>query len=196
MVLNNTKLQDIVLNNAHPDSPDMDNIRHASVALLIGSKSKDNILGILKAQSPKYPWGNQVALPGGHVDKTDESPLYTAKREVKEELNLDHIDLVGSLGHFMTIKNVCVEAYAGYYDEEEEIDPLESEISRVLKIPMDDLLETHIKKNFTNRQPSIEELLYPVEDVVIWGVTARILHHFLELSLHSYDKNPKIEVPC
>jgi len=38
-----------------------------------------------------------------------------------------------------------------------------------------------LKDIFHNRIPSIDELRYPFEDVVIWGATARILHHLIEL---------------
>ena len=55
------------------------------------------------------------------------------------------------------------------------------EISRVLEIPIGGLVETHVRKKFHGHIPGIPELKYPVNDVVVWGVTARILHHFLEL---------------
>ena len=31
------------------------------------------------------------------------------------------------------------------------------------------------------RFPDVHELRYPFEDVEVWGATARILHHFIEL---------------
>jgi 8-oxo-dGTP pyrophosphatase MutT (NUDIX family) len=182
MVINSKKLETIVLENKHPKKPSYEGLRFASVALMIPRDSKDKILGILKADNKRYAWGNQVALPGGHIDKSDKTPMHAAIREVNEELGLKNVELKGSIGHFMTIKNVCVEAFAGYYDETEEIIPLESEIAKVLEIPIDHLMETHIEKGFSGREPKLEELLYPYEDVIIWGLTARIIHHFLEIS--------------
>ena len=58
-----------------------------------------------------------------------------------------------------------------------------TEISRILEIPLRELVKTHNTKNFHGRLPDVNELRYPFEDVVIWGVTARVLHHFIELLL-------------
>jgi hypothetical protein len=89
----------------------------------------------------------------------------------------------------MTIRTVCIEVFAGFYDETEKIIPLESEIARVVNIPFSNLFDTHMEKNFSGRNPGIDELLYPVEDLTIWGVTARAIHHFLEISAPIFCKN-------
>jgi 8-oxo-dGTP pyrophosphatase MutT (NUDIX family) len=183
------KLEHITTNFVHPQQPPVEGLRHAATALLIGKNSGDSILGILKAESLKYPWGNQVAFPGGLVDDTDKSSLHTALREVEEELGIKKVKITGSLGYYMTIRNVCIEVFAGFYDETEKITPLESEIARVVNIPFSNLFDTHLKKNFTGRDPGLEELLYPVEDLTIWGVTARAIHHFLEISKPIFCKN-------
>ncbi|MDY0133292.1 MAG: CoA pyrophosphatase [Desulforegulaceae bacterium] len=189
MILDLNRLEELTNNCSHPSKPRLKGIRHAATALLIGKNSKNSILGILKAENPRYPWSNQVAFPGGIVDEEDKSPLHTALREVEEELGIKKVKIAGSLGHYMTLRSICVEVFAGFYDENEEITPLETEISRVVEIPFSNLFETHIKKNFTGRDPGIEELLYPVEDLTIWGVTARAIHHFLEISAPIFCKN-------
>jgi 8-oxo-dGTP pyrophosphatase MutT (NUDIX family) len=183
------KLEYITGNSVHPQKPGTEGLKHAATALLIGENSGDSILGILKAESLKYPWGNQVAFPGGIVDETDLSSLHTVLREVEEELGIKRVKIAGSLGYYMTIRNVCIEVFAGFYDETEKITPLESEIARVVNIPFSNLFDTHMEKNFSGRNPGIDELLYPVEDLTIWGVTARAIHHFLEISAPIFCKN-------
>ena len=59
--------------------------------------------------------------------------------------------------------------------------PDPAEISRVLKIPLQVLVHTHLAREYHNRIPDVHELRYPFEDVEVWGATARILHHFIEL---------------
>ncbi|MDY0362078.1 MAG: CoA pyrophosphatase [Desulforegulaceae bacterium] len=191
MLFDLSKLEQITKSSSHPKKPDINGIKSAATALLIGKNSGDSILGILKAKSLKYPWGNQVAFPGGIVDETDKSSLHAVLREIDEELGLKNVEITGSIGHYMTIRNVCIEVFAGFYDENEKITPLESEIARIVNIPFSNLFDTHVKKNFTGRQPELEELLYPVEDLTIWGVTARAIHHFLEISMPIFCKNPK-----
>ena len=59
------------------------------------------------------------------------------------------------------------------------------EVARVLEIPLARLLELHVAEGFRGRSASRigDALAYPLADVRIWGVTARIVHHFLELVL-------------
>ncbi|MCB9482282.1 MAG: CoA pyrophosphatase [Desulfobacteraceae bacterium] len=193
MIFDSKKLTQVTNTPMHPVKPDIKGIKSAATALLIGKNTGDSILGILKAESPKYPWGNQVAFPGGIVDETDESSLHAVLREIHEELGLKNVEITGSIGHYMTIRNVCIEVFAGFYDESEKITPLESEISRVVNIPISNLVNTHIDKNFSGREPGLEELLYPVENLTIWGVTARAIHHFLEISFPIFCKNLKTQ---
>jgi len=180
MISHNTLL-DMTSLNVHPLCPDLPDLKHASVALLINAGTKDHLLTIVKADSKKdYIWKNQVALPGGHVDETDASPMDAAIREVSEELGIKNFEVLGSIGYFMTLKNRCVQAFAGFYDETEKIIPLDSEISEVLKIPMNHIFDVHLTNNFRGNIPSLEKLIYPYENHMIWGLTARIIHHFLE----------------
>jgi len=159
-----------------------------SVFLLLYNKNDiPFILAILKADTPGYAWRNQVALPGGHVDETDPSPLEAAYRELEEELGISRsqVDFIGSMGHFQTIQNKDIEVFVGIWDgrmESVSYDP--REISQILELPVNPLLKAHLSGQFHGRIPGIMELLYPVNDeVVVWGVTARILHYFFELVL-------------
>jgi len=164
----------------------------ASVFFLIYSKNDSPfLLAILKADTPGYAWRNQVALPGGHIDKIDNSPLEAAYRELNEEIGVlkNQVEFIGSLGHFQTIQHKDIEAFVGIWaGDVKDISYDEKEISRVLEIPIAPLLETHISNNFQGHIPNVTELLYPFEDIVVWGVTARIFHYFFELLLENMDK--------
>ncbi len=158
-----------------------------SVFFLIYNKAHTPfLLAILKADTPGYAWRNQVALPGGHIDKKDSSPLEAAYRELEEEIGISkkQVAFIGSLGHFQTIHHKEIEVFVGIWEgNSEEIIYDPKEISKVLEIPIEALLKTHISNHFQGHIPNIAKLLYPFEDLVIWGVTARIFHYFFELLL-------------
>ena len=111
--------------------------RPASVFLLFFNLENPCILAIQKADTEGYPWRNQVALPGGHVDQEDGSRLAAAFRELEEEVNIlqSSVAFVGSLGHFQTVRQMDVEVFLGIWDETSEISHEEAEISRILTIP-------------------------------------------------------------
>jgi 8-oxo-dGTP pyrophosphatase MutT (NUDIX family) len=179
------ELRNIINNHPSPEPPDDRTYKPACVFLLMFDLEEPHILAIQKADSEGYPWRNQVALPGGHLDAEDASPLEGAFRELEEEMNIsrDQVELIGSLGHFQTINNRDIEVFTGRWKEARPVRYDPAEISRILKIPMRVLVQTHNTRNFGGRIPDIDELRYPFEDVVIWGATARILHHFIELLL-------------
>lgn len=154
------------------------------VFLLLFNKYREvNILAIQKTDNEGYPWRNQVALPGGHVEKKDISFVEAAYRELEEELNIrkNQVELIGPLGHFQTINYKDIKVFTGIWKKRTNIRFDPAEISRVLEIPLKTLIRTHIDSEYYGRVPDIHELIYPLDDVKIWGVTARILHHFIEL---------------
>jgi 8-oxo-dGTP pyrophosphatase MutT (NUDIX family) len=183
MGLDVDELKDIISNDPSPESPDHRIYKPACVFLLMFDLGEPYILAIQKADSEGYPWRNQVALPGGHLDAEDASPLEGAFRELEEEVGIsrNQVEFLGSMGHFQTIKQRDIEVFTGLWKAVGPVRHDPTEISRILKIPFRVLVQTHNSKNFHGRIPDVDELRYPFEDVVIWGATARIIHHYIEL---------------
>jgi 8-oxo-dGTP pyrophosphatase MutT (NUDIX family) len=124
-----------------------------------------------------------MAFPGGHVEAQDASTQATALRELEEEMGICSRDVrvIGSLGHFQTINNKDIEAFTGVWNKRGEISFDPAEISRVIPISLAYLTRVHRERGYAGCKPSIMELTYPYEDVRIWGVTAKILHHLIEV---------------
>jgi 8-oxo-dGTP pyrophosphatase MutT (NUDIX family) len=171
-----------IRNGFHPSS--LGACKPACVFLLLYEKAGELMIpAILKADNKGYPWANQVALPGGLIEHTDPTPRHTAYRELEEELGITrpHVEDMGSIGHFQTLKNTEIEVFTGIWDEMERLRFDTAEIARIIHVPLNRLLSTHFRNGLSGRDPGWDELVYPVEDVLIWGVTAKILHYFMEL---------------
>ncbi|MGD9042219.1 MAG: CoA pyrophosphatase [Desulfobacterales bacterium] len=156
----------------------------ASVFLLVYDKPEPHILAIQKSDTEGYPWRNQVALPGGHIESQDAGPVAAAFRELKEELDIsrDQVEFIGSIGHFQTLtKPKDIEAFIGLWSGTGPVRYDSAEISRILEIPLKKLMRIHQSRRYHGLGPDIRKLEYPFEDVVIWGATAQIIYHFLEL---------------
>jgi 8-oxo-dGTP pyrophosphatase MutT (NUDIX family) len=118
------------------------------------------------------------------MEKGDCGPLATAFRELEEELDIskDQVDFIGSLGHFQTLTRPRdIEAFVGRWSGRGPVRFDPNEIARVIEIPLRSLIRTHQVKGFHLKMPDIRELEYPFKEIIIWGATARILHHFIEL---------------
>ena len=169
--------------SAHPGPPGDASLKPASVIALISAIDTPHLLFIEKADKKGYPWRGQMAFPGGHTDPTDEDRQETALRELCEEMGIlqENVDLVGSIGHFLTINHTEIKAFIGFWNRRDRIIHDPAEIARVIEIPVDHLLHLHTEKGFCRRTVGIEELTYPYREFVIWGVTAKILHHLMEI---------------
>jgi len=153
------------------------------VFLLIFNPPEPHLLAILKADTEGYPWRNQVALPGGHVDVNDAGPVDAVFRELKEELNIpgEQVELIGSMGHFQTINRKDIEVFIGLWDGRGPVRYEPREIAKVLEIPLQRLADIHQTKHYHGRRNDLQQFTYPIDDLTIWGATARILHYFIEL---------------
>ncbi|MEW6076985.1 MAG: CoA pyrophosphatase [Thermodesulfobacteriota bacterium] len=181
MNIDRAAIEKAILAAGGPGPPDWAH-RQASVSLLFFDKPPTHFLAILKADRNGYVWRNQVALPGGRIDEKDPSSLHAAMRELREELDIaaDNVDYLGSLGHFQTLQDTVIEVFVGIWNQRDTIHFDTREIARVIQVPLESVIRTHFEKRLNGRLPGMEELLYPVDDLVIWGVTAKILHHFIE----------------
>ena len=184
-------LKKIIRKAQLPQPPADTAFQSTCVFMLLFGEDEPRILAIQKSDSEGYPWRNQVALPGGHVDVKDAGPVEAAYRELEEELKItrNQVELIGSMGHFQTINNTDIEVFTGLWNGRGQIQFDSEEISRVLRIPLKELIRIHKESKFHGQIPAIQDLLYPHKDVVIWGATARIIHYFIEILYPYLEKN-------
>ena len=182
-----SRIRSAIQNGAHPGPPEDDLFQPTSVIALFMFNTEIELLFIQKADIKGYPWRNQMAFPGGHKEKTDLSTKDTALRELTEEMGINrhNVAVVGSLGHFQTINNKDINAWVGIWNQKDRIQHDPSEISRVFQIPLNYLIELHKEKAYHQQIPNVMRLTYPYEDVLIWGVTAKIVYHLIEVLLKS-----------
>lgn len=183
-------VSDALKKGAHPDLPMADYYDPTAVMALFSVDPELNLLFIQKADVKGYAWANQMAFPGGHKDENDLTTKHTALRELEEEMGIvsENVEVIGSVGHFQTLKNKDIEAWTGVWNRKDTIQYDAKEISRVIEIPLSHLLLIHREQQYMEREPSIMTVTYPFEDVVIWGVTAKIVCHMINLILAGWQK--------
>lgn len=147
----------------------------------------------------------EISFPGGRIEPGDTGELEAAIRETCEELGVNSQDLeyVGPLDILLTPFNLLVYPFICKVSKDAVIKPNSNEVSSVLYVPLTHLLENEPitssvgvrlvpptdypyeliprGKDYPWREGSYAQLFYQWQDHVIWGLTARILHHFLSL---------------
>lgn len=168
---------------------------------------EDGRLGILfeKRASTMRRQAGEVCFPGGRSEEGDESRWATARRETSEELglSLERIRYIGALDILLGPGRGSIFPFVGYLDSIRDMQPNPDEVGEVFIIPLDTLLSmqpsVHCTSTFLQpeedfpfhlipggkrypwRSGTVEHLFYEVEGRVIWGMTARVLAHFLDL---------------
>ncbi|GGH70353.1 coenzyme A pyrophosphatase [Compostibacillus humi] len=145
-----------------------------------------------------------ICFPGGRIEKTDGGPEDCAIRETSEELGIPPSSIADVIpfDYIVSDSGRMIFPYIGRIVHPEKIKPNEAEVAETFTVPLQYLLNTEPKmykvhlqvlpekdfpyhwihggKDYQWGKRSIDELFYPYEDKVIWGLTAKILTYFLQ----------------
>lgn len=175
-------------------------------AVLIPIVEKNNewhVLFEVRAYTMRKQPGD-ISFPGGKIDETDASPLDAALRETHEELGVDpqSIEILGNLSPFVTSPSFVVYPFIGVIDEKQLHTFNKDEVEEVFTVPLNWLLthEPYVHyvpvepkppidfpydkiangANYQWRSSYMEEWFYEYGNYTIWGLTARLLKHFIQ----------------
>ncbi|MFZ3580089.1 NUDIX hydrolase [Virgibacillus sp. DJP39] len=178
--------------------------KYAVLLPLIQKKDDVHILFEIRSQNLRRQPG-EICFPGGRMEEQDPTDQVTAIRETEEELGIssEQISDVSPLNYLVSPFGMIVYPHVGYIEGFEFIKPNTAEVAEVFTVPLSFFLNTrpkihsvHIKmepeenfplhliaggENYNWRTGKIDEYFYTYEDKVIWGLTAKILSHFVDL---------------
>ncbi|MFX3675221.1 MAG: CoA pyrophosphatase [Paenisporosarcina sp.] len=145
-----------------------------------------------------------ISFPGGRIDPTDATPLDAAIRETHEELGIDpsSIHVLGQMSVFIPTSTFVVYPFVATIDHHLTHEVNKLEVEEVFTVPVKWLLDYKPYLHEVPVQPMpltdfpyhkiangdlyqwrsrvMEEWFYDYEQYTIWGLTARILKHFIE----------------
>ena len=145
-----------------------------------------------------------ISFPGGRIDKADPTPLAAALRETQEELGIDPktVTNVQPLSPYIASPTFVVYPFVGVIDYDQMIHGYnKEEVETVFTVPINWLLNYEPYMHLVSVEPTpgadfpfekimngtdykwgtrvIEEWFFDYEQYTIWGLTARILKHFI-----------------
>lgn len=192
----------------HKRSPKiLDHRRHFKTAVLLPLIKQDDEYVVLfeKRSMNLSNQPGEICFPGGMCEPEDGSARNTAVRETCEELGLypEDFEVLADLDIMVSPFGILIIPFLGIINNPEAIDPNPDEVEKVFCVPLSYLLEHEPLrhqmslsvtfpddfplelipqgKNYPFRQGILPQYFYIWEGEVIWGLTARILHHFIEM---------------
>jgi 8-oxo-dGTP pyrophosphatase MutT (NUDIX family) len=157
----------------------------AAVALILRQGASGiELLFIRRAEHPQDPWSGQMAFPGGRAEPGDADLVATAVRETAEEIGLDlgraaeplgTLDEVRAMARMrpmdLTILPVVFRLVTPAAME------LSAEVESVHWLPLAALLGAELRStmDYVHDGTSLRFPCVRVDEVVIWGLTYRML---------------------
>jgi 8-oxo-dGTP pyrophosphatase MutT (NUDIX family) len=178
--------------------------KYAVVLPLIQKEDGIHVLFEVRSLSLRRQPG-EICFPGGKIESTDADEQAAAIRETTEELGISKKEIteVLPLDFMITPFGMIVYPFVGLITSPENIKLNPMEVKEIFTVPLDYFLTTDPEiyqisfkvepeekfpfhliaggKNYHWRTRNLDEYFYLYNDKVIWGLTAKILSHFIEI---------------
>ncbi|MGI8387458.1 NUDIX hydrolase [Robertmurraya sp. P23] len=147
----------------------------------------------------------EVCFPGGKNDETDKDHMETAMRETYEELGLKEgsISQVVPLDFIVSPYGNIIYPFVGVIDTINDMQVNHKEVDHIFTVPLTFFKQTKPDIHYVNARlepepgfpydsivggkdynwqiKRMEECFYYFKDKVIWGLTARVVRHFIQV---------------
>jgi 8-oxo-dGTP pyrophosphatase MutT (NUDIX family) len=138
------------------------------------------------------PWSGHMAFPGGRMHDDDQSLLYTAMRETREEVGLDlvaHATLLGALEPLDAValgkrQGFSVTPFVFLLEGPSGLSLDSSEVAEALWAPLDAFARGEHHAHHTYRQGQVKREMpaFDVQGRIVWGLTHRMIVNLLDLA--------------
>ena len=160
--------------------------KEAAVMMLFYPRNEHvNIVLIIRNSYPGVH-SSQIAFPGGKREKVDADFTATALRETEEEVGIKRhqITVVRPFSQvYIPPSNFLVHPFLGYSNEALIFNPDPNEVSGIIEMPLDHLLDENNVVDFemaTSYSSSIQVPVFKINEHHVWGATAMMLSELKE----------------
>lgn len=159
--------------------------RQAAVLIPLFERGGEPWLVLTKRTETVATHKGQISFPGGAHDPTDADLWETAVREAEEEMGLvrDRVAYLGALDDYPTFSSgFVVSPYVASIDPPSAWEPHAAEVDHVIELPLREVHRIGRTEIWERDGIRFPMHVYEIEGHYVWGVTAFILHRFLEIA--------------
>lgn len=176
-----------------------ENTRQAAVAVVLREGADDTeVLFIKRAVKEGDPWSGDMAFPGGHLDRTDDSLKAAAMRETHEEIGVDltgaaYIGELSQQRPMAARRDILVAPYV-FEIEGDPMFAMNHEVADVVWTPLTPMHrgDNHDRETWQHRSPAVAFNGFRLsERHFVWGMTYRMVQTFFESIDPHYQRHPE-----
>lgn len=126
----------------------------------------------------------QFALPGGRIDP-GESALDAARREAREEINLELApgDFLGRLDDYPTRSGYMITPLVAWCAQTAQIKPNPAEVAKIYRVPLANLSRPDTPEFVSIPESEQPVIRYPLLGTKIHAPTAAVMYQFMEVAV-------------
>jgi len=124
----------------------------------------------------------EISFPGGRRDEGEHDLRVTALREAEEEIGLprEEVALLGALTPTPTVAtSFAVYPFVGLIEARRAWTLSPREVDEVIELRLTDLRAAAEQRRLLHRGIPFRSIVYTIDELVIWGATARIVGDLL-----------------
>jgi len=161
-----------------------EDLRESAVLLpLCWNKGEPQVVVTKRSMDVEHHKG-EISFPGGRSELQDKGLVTTALREAQEEVGLDqkHVDVLGLLDDHISILGYHITPVVGAIPYPYDF-RINTESETLLLVPLRHAFSdtAWMAERSFFRGSGINIYFLEIEGGVVWGATARILKHFVDL---------------
>jgi len=164
---------------------DAQGLKRAAVCVIVTDDGRGEAALVLTRRAEHLSThSGQFALPGGRIDR-GESALEAARREAREEINLELApgNFLGTLDDYPTRSGFLITPLVAWCAKTAHIVPNPAEVARVYRVPLADLARPGSPEFVSIPESEQPVIRYPLLGTKIHAPTAAVMYQFMEVAL-------------
>lgn len=186
------RIEELLKNRSKNIIADWD-LKPSSVLVPLFMKEGERHLLFTKRTDNLRHHPGQISFPGGRKDESDESLWETALRETEEEIGVkrEHVKFIGELDDMLTSTQYRITPFVASIPYPYEFVVNDAEIETIIEVPIKllmnpDIFEIRFREYFNVK---VKVYYFHIGPEPIWGVTGRIVKHFLDVAYPALKDN-------